>query len=382
MNCPREVRLSLARVPAIFIVLAAASVAWAQFRDAPPPAVGPVPFRAQPGGAAPAEVDQPDDPAGVIDTNTRPVTPIGPREIRLNLTDGNVIAGEVSIDEITVETDFGPLQVPINKIRNFHPGLDSYPAVSARLDKLIADLGGDDYATREDAHKQLVQWGLPIRALLAQASDGDNAERKRHLTGILAELEEQAGDADDEEEPLRSLIRRDTVETTEFTIVGRIVQQEFKVASKYGELTVKLADIDTGDRAYGAAEPINRKLSLDGTYIAQQQFKSSGIRLKAGDKVSVRADGQLIMTPWGTNYTSTPEGGTNYGWYIPNDIPGGALVAKIGNSGKVFKVGSKFTFTAKSAGVLMFSIGMDNNYAGEGYSYPGKYDVRVKVEPQ
>jgi hypothetical protein len=382
MNCPREVRVLLVCVSTLLVPLAGASLAWAQFKDAPFPRVGPAPIRAQPqAGETPAEPDTPEEPAGVVDTNTRPVTPIGPREIRFNLMDGNVIAGALSIDEITVETDFGPLKVPISRIRAFNPGLDSNPAVSGRLEKLIEDLGGDDYASREEAHKQLVQWGLPIRALLQQWSDDGNAERKRHLTGILAELEEQAG-ADDEEEPVRPLIRRDTIETTEFTIVGRIVEQEFKVASKYGELTVKLADINTGDRSYGGGEPINKKLDVEGTYVAQQQFKSSGIRVKAGDRVTVRADGQLVMTPWGGNYTSTPEGGANYGWYMPNEIPGGALVAKIGNGGKAFKVGSRHTFTARSAGLLMFAVGMDNNYAGEGYNYPGKYEVRIKVEPQ
>lgn len=363
------------------LALLTATLASAQVITGPPPFGIDLP-KSGGGPPAAAEADQPEDEGPVVDTADRKAAPIGPREIRLHLLDGNVIAGDLSIAEINVETDFGTLKVPIDKIRAFHPGLDSFPTVAARLEKLIADLGGDDYAAREEAHKQLLQWGLPIRTLLSEASDGDSAERKRHLGEILAEFEEQAADDDFEEEPVRELIRRDTVVTTEFTIVGRIVEQEFKVASKYGDLIVKLADIDTGDRAFNSAEPVNKRFSVDGSYIAQQKFRSSGVRIKAGDKISIRADGQIIMTPWGSNYVSTPDGGGNYGWYIPNDIAGGTLVARIGNGGKTFKVGSRHSFTAKTSGMLQFAIGMDNNYAGEGYSYPGRYEVRLKVEPQ
>jgi hypothetical protein len=380
MSYPRGVRWSFS-VMLTFLLLNAASTASAQFRIPTLPSFGGPP-KVESGVPASPDAGAAEEDGPVIDTSRRKAEPIGPREIRLHLRDGNVIAGDLSFPDINVETDFGTLKVPIDKIRAFHPGLDSFPAVSGRLEKLIADLGGDDYAAREEAHKQLLQWGLPIRNLLSQASDGDNAERKRHLTEILAEFEDQAAEDNFEEEPVRELIRRDTVETTEFTIVGRIVEQEFKVASKYGDLVVKLADINTGDRSYNSAEPINKRFSVDGSYIAQQQFKSSGVRVQAGDKITIRADGQLIMTPWGSNYMSSPDGGANYGWYMPNEIPGGALVARIGNGGKTFKVGSRHTFIAKTSGMLQFAVGIDNNYAGEGYSYPGKYEVRLKVEPQ
>ena len=45
-----------------------------------------------------------------------------------------------------------------------------------------------------------------------------------------------------------------------------------------------------------------------------------------------------------------PDGAPNYGWYVPNQIPGGALVAKIGDKGTIFKVGRQMTFTAKNSG--------------------------------
>ena len=57
------------------------------------------------------------------------------------------------------------------------------------------------------------------------------------------------------------------------------------------------------------------------------------------------------MTPWGNGVFSTPEGGSNFGWYTPNTIPG-ALVGAIGQKEQVFKLGSKANFRAERSGVL------------------------------
>jgi len=97
--------------------------------------------------------------------------------------------------------------------------------------------------------------------------------------------------------------------------------------------------------------------------------------------VSISADGQIVMTPWGSEMVSTPEGGDNFGAYMPQ-IPGGALVAKIGDSGTVFKLGSKHTFVADRSGVLQLAVAMQAQYARNNYQFPGKYDVKIRVEPR
>src|SRR4051794_19854376 len=51
--------------------------------------------------------------------------PLGPKHIRLHLLDGSVISGDLSVSQISVETAFGKLVVPIDRIRSFTPGLDS-----------------------------------------------------------------------------------------------------------------------------------------------------------------------------------------------------------------------------------------------------------------
>jgi hypothetical protein len=341
------------------------------------PAAGPRPVR--PGGAA-----EPAKEETTVEVPRKPVEPLGPKHIRLHLFDGSVISGDLSVSEITVDTSFGKLVVPIDKIRSFTPGLDSNPKQVQEFQSLIDNLGSDDYKTREQAHKDLAALGLKIRKELEAHVNSENAEIKRHVTEILKELEAAAEEQADEEEAttVQPWIRLDTVVTTDFTVVGKVSPPEFLIQSKYGPLNVKLADVKTAEREVAVRESLRKTITVEGANLAQRTFKTSGIRVEAGDKITVRADGNIVMSPWGSNAATGPDGAPNYGWYVPNQIPGGSLVARIGDKGTIFKVGRQSTFVAKNSGVLQFAIGVQAEYANEGYQYPGQYSVKLKIDPK
>ena len=342
---------------------------------------------------APARPPQPDKPktddakVGATEPAAAfkkpPVILLPEQYIRLHLMDGSVISGDLAVKEIKIATEFGLLTVPISKIHKFTPGLASHPEVQGEVSKMIADLGGEDFKARESAQKNLLKMGLKIRSLLQQFKNDENAERKRRVGQILTEFTELEDEQDDLEENERAadLIVFDTIETANFTIVGRVQQAKFQISSKYGPLTIQLSDIRMGQRQAVDRQSFRKSFAVPGTELVQRSFKNSGVRVERGDRVSVTADGQLVMSPWGSNMSSTPDGGSNYGWYVENKIEGGALVAKIGNSGEVFKVGKKHTFVAKKAGILHFAIGMQATYSGRGYNFPGQYNVKVRVEP-
>ncbi|MBC7855999.1 MAG: hypothetical protein IAF94_21430, partial [Pirellulaceae bacterium] len=174
----------------------------------------------------------------------------------------------------------------------------------------------------------------------------------------------------------------DTVVTTDFTVLGKVTPQEFTIASKYGPLNIALGDISKAERETAGRESYRKNMSVGGDVLAQRGFKSSGIKVQAGDKIVVKAEGSIVMSPWGSNAHSGPDGMPNYGWWIPNQIPGGALCARIGEKGQPFKVGRSLTFTAKSSGTLQFAIGIQNEYAGEGYQFPGEYKLKLRVDPK
>jgi hypothetical protein len=307
--------------------------------------------------------------------------PTNPKYVMLHMQDGTVITGEMTIDEISVATEFGTLKVPLGKIRSISPGLSSSPELSAKVTGLIENLGSDDYKAREQSHKDLQAMGLKVKGILDSYRNDENTERKRHVLEILKEFEELISQQDDEEGPAeRPLIAKDTVITEEFTIVGKISPAEFKVSSKYGPLSVQLADLKRAERPRTAKEAVRKTVQVAGDNLVQRSFKNSGIKVEAGDKISIKADGSVVMSPWGSDQQSGPDGAPNYGWYIPNQIYGGALVAKIGDKGAVFKVGSKSTFVAKTSGVLHFAVAMQQQYSQQGYSYPGNYNVKLTIE--
>ena len=311
-----------------------------------------------------------------------PVAPkppkVNPDVIKFTLSDGSTISGKPSFAEIQVQTDFGTLTIPATKILSITPGLDSQPEVDAKIKTLIENLASEQFSERDAAQKELTTMGPAIRNILRPFTSDKNAERAKRAKAIITLIEEQALESDDEGENITPpLARKDTVVTTRFTVVGKVTPGEFKIGSRFGELTVKLSDIRNAMRETGQAAEVAETVTVSGTYIAGRSYKKAKLRVERGDVVSVRAEGTIVMTPWGSNYRSTPDGNSSqYGWHLSGKIPGGALVAKIGSAAE-FKVGSKHKFTAKAAGTLQFGIGMNPSYRNN--AFPGEYKVKVRI---
>lgn len=335
-----------------------------------------------PGEAAKTE-KKPEKEEPTIDVPRTAVVSHGPRYLKMHLFDGSILTGDLSIAEITVDTQFGKLTVPVDKIRSFSPGLDSFPELSAQIVEKIKSLGSEDYKTREAAHKELTAMGVKVQRELEKFAADENAEIKRHIGEILKEFEESAEEQADEDNPVEQpWIRLDTVVTSDFTVVGKVSPTEFKVASKYGPLSVKLADVRRAERDASVKESFRKSVTVAGENLAQRTFKSTSVRVQAGDRITFKAEGSIVMSPWGSNASSGPDGAPNYGWYIPNQIAGGTLVGRIGEKGQIFKVGRQSTMVAKSSGVLQLAIGMQGDYSGDGYQFPGEYRVKVKIDPK
>ncbi|MCC7192047.1 MAG: hypothetical protein IT444_04610 [Phycisphaeraceae bacterium] len=311
---------------------------------------------------------------------TRPADSASSGLVTFNLMDGSIISGTLGVKEIPIDTDFGALVVPVSKIISVTPGLDSHTDFQANFAKLVEKLGSQEVTERDAAQKALIRMGPSLRNELVRYQATADPERKLRINAILEEFNDDVSVDEDEPQPA-AVIRLDMIQTADFTIVGRIVPKSFAVTSNYGQLTVKLSDIRNASRNISkGVEEINKSLSVDGSNLVQLRFKESGIKVSKGDRITVKADGTLVMTPWGSDAQSTPDGAPNYGWYIQNQIPMGMLIAKIGKSGSVFKVGSNNTFTAEQSGELQFAIAMHQGYASN--SFPGKYNVKIKVRPK
>jgi len=300
-----------------------------------------------------------------------------PDLMRMHLMDGSVLTGKMSLEHLTVTTAYGELKVPIKAIQRITPGMKSHPELRKKVNELIEQLGSDVFDQREAAQRELTSFGPAIRNLIEQHLDDQDNERRTRIEKILEEDQSLTEDAMMDEIQTALIPEDDAVVTPQFTIVGKISPASFEVDSAYGKLTVQFTDVRHIARATLKEENILRTVTVAGSDVAQKKFKSTPIRVKRGDRITIKASGTITMTPWGSNAITTPDGSTNYGWYINGKIAVGALVGKIGNSGEQMLIGSDKTFVADRDGTLQFAVGMNPSYLNQ--VMPGNYKVRVHV---
>ena len=349
------------------------------------------PFAQEAKPAAPQEVEtgkddvaekKPAEEELVTDTKTIANTAeqVPDNYVRFHMWDGSIVAGEVRVDGISIKTEFGVLEVPIQRIQTLFPGLNSFPELNAKIEKLVERLGDKDFDIREKSHRELASMGMQIRNEIAKFEDGGSAERKKRLAAIKQEINEALDNFDEEDSTAdRSMIRGDSVKTPEFEIVGKILQENFKIKSKFGELSVNLSDIKMAERSFNETkETVKKNVTVGAEKFFQRQPVSTKIRVNKGDKISIKADGVVQWTNWSS--TSTPEGLPNQGQF--QGIQSGTLCARIGSSGKIMKVGSKGEWTAKQNGILYLGVAMQDSYLAQtSYRWTGDYKARVQVVP-
>jgi hypothetical protein len=367
--------LSYADGPAIGIP--AAPTAGPAVRPEAKPNAGPAP-------SSTAKSDAKPNVAAGASAAAAPLAAEDANALRLYLMDGSIIAGQLSLKELAVETKFGTLNVPVNSIQSFTPGLNSHPALAKKIAGLIEDLGSGTFNDRETAQRELVKMGASVRRELERRRDDADAERRTRVRAILTEFEQAQDDVEDTpaektDSDATPFSQLDSVVTSDFTIVGHIVPDAFNVTSAYGPLTVKLSDVRKMQRGAVKKDESPSNFSVTGAHIVINGSLNTNIHVERGDSVTITASGSIVMTPWGNQASTGPDGSANYGWYQrgQSQIPVGALIAKIGNGEDYFKVGSHNTFTAEKAGLLHLAIAMRPEQAGN--DFPGRYTVRVRV---
>lgn len=318
------------------------------------------------------------DTASLIERND---TPVGDQNIRFHIWNGLIIGGDLIIDHIDVETEFGALRIPISKIQRFYPGLDSYPELEAQIAELIEDLGNPNFEVREQSHAQLVQFGALVRLELDRFDGGNSVERKKHLNEIKKKIDDMLGELDEVEmeQVERPLIRSDRIQTDQFTIVGKIVQPEFRLTSKYGDMVVQLSDIKMADRSFNiTAGEVRRTVEVDVMSFFPDGV-STKIRVNRGDRITINAGGSMNWTNW--NSSCGPEGMSDKGQFYGHNS--GMLLAQIGDGQDYIRIGPKGTFTANRSGVLKLGVAMADNFSrNSGYRWTGNYTAKIVVQPR
>ncbi len=294
--------------------------------------------------------------------------PRAEREPRVHLRNGNVLRGRLRSGAIPVETPYGLLEFPTEKLIEIHFCLRIDPAVQARIDDALKRLGADDFEAREAATTELRTIGIDaIPALRVALRSGDEEVRRRaeRLLGTLEQMAENSGDS----VPL--VDGRDRITTADFSFEAVVTAPEFVVTTPYGELAVPRGEVvrihfrDAGPQRVQIVVPATA--SIPGGWVR------TGVDLRRGQKVILGASGQMRVPDYG--YVSGPRGGgrssrTHAGM---SEL---ALVGKIGERGETFLVGEKYDAKAARSGTLYLGI-VPFRYTY--YRTEGSYEVTVEA---
>jgi len=289
------------------------------------------------------------------------------------LRDRSKVAGLPQIEFLLVQTRYGALRIPRNELVRvrFVPRVDA--GVQQKVSALLAQLGSDDFDAREVAMDGIRKIGLPALPLIREAVNSSNEEVKTRaglLVEELEELKEKQGGAGDALPSLEGT--DDEIVTTRMTIKGRVEADRFTVGSRYGNLVIDVADIQT--ISFQSVGPTSQKWDVDPKFQPPGNWYDTKFDVEKGQKISLEASG--IVTVNNYSVSCGPTGTRQWGGTSWNNFAQLSLVGKIGKKGKPFAVGANYRGKSAAKGRLYLAIvAFSYNPTGA----VGKYTVKART---
>jgi len=318
------------------------------------------------------------------------------QECECRFDDGSTMRMTVGTSAVTVQTKFGKMTVPLAEVRKMEMGFRYPEGVEGKVRVALSDLASPDFRTRESAQKTLMGCGEYAVPLVKAGVKSDVAEVADRCAIILKAI--TATLPEDKSDPTME----DVITTDEMVIRGRITSDSFKAKTKYfGETTVKLLDVRE-------LRPITGRFigtfPLDATKFAAAGWKTffdTGLDVEKGQPIEITATGKIDLNAQNPKQTVVgPNGG---GTQVPGPgmhgmdkrlgggrlpAPGGfgedypqnlfttgALYGRIGESGKLFKIGESYKAAkATEAGRLYLIIAPSAHGVAK-----GEFDVKVNL---
>jgi hypothetical protein len=325
------------------------------------------------GGATTAQ-EKTDKPA--------PKSNVDPNAVEVRFADGSIVKATLLHDSIEVITRFGRLVVPAADVRRIDFGLRIPEATSRRIEEAVVRLGSDEPRKREAAAKELLTFKELAYPALQKAAKNTDPEVARRARELLAAVTDKV--------PTDKLHRKkqDTIVTSDFTIVGQLDVNILKARTPhFGEVQLRLAELQ-GIRWVGNEH--ETKVVIDSAKFGLQQeaWLDTGVEVSQDTDLQITAGGTVDLYPVpgeAGQYVATPDGmgggdaanmmmmrgfGPRRGGGMGRP---GALLGRIGEKGKVFVIGEKYSSAATGDGKLYLRIspGPWNNPPS------GTYDVRI-----
>jgi hypothetical protein len=289
-----------------------------------------------------------------------------------HLRDKGKVAGRPKIMELAVNTRYGKLLVPVDDLKKVRFGVRVDPTEKERIETLIQSLASEDFDEREKANEALGKSGLAALPLLRQALSIDNDDLKSRLPVLIAVLEAEAEKASGTDSLPSLKEGDDEIVTGRMTIRGSVLLDGFDIETRYGVLSVSVADLVGVD--FEPAGDLNRKIEVSPNHQPPQNWLDTRVEVEKGQSLHLEASGQTNVAEW--SVTSGPTGTKRYSGNTFGNFPMLALIGRIGKNGKPFLVGASHKSKVKSPGRLYLSV-VPFQYNPGGVA--GKYEVKVKI---
>jgi hypothetical protein len=283
--------------------------------------------------------------------------------------DGSLVRMTILQDNLEVMTKYGKLTIPLREIRRVDFGLHLPEGVSQQIDQSIKQLGSETYKERDEAVKHLVHYGPLAYPFLQRASRNPDPEVSQRATGVIKRITDKTAP-----ENLR-IKEEDHIQTVEFPITGRILHPIIKAHSThFGELSLKLSDLRT---LFVRGTSGDSELVVDAARhgSAPEQWLDTGVVVDPSQRLIVVGEGQVDLWPQGPGqYMTGPKGYSTAG--KGGNFMAGALIAKIGESGKAFLIGERYEGAPTEEGKVYLQIVPSpwNNASS------GSFRVRITME--
>jgi hypothetical protein len=304
--------------------------------------------------------------------------PAGPPEFEVRLADDSTVKVYPLDPSLVVATKYGRLTVPVADVRRIEVGFRYPDGIQAKVEAAAADLGSPAFRAREEGEKVLFDLKELAVPALTRAARGSDPEAVRRAEAVLKRLREKLPEE-------RLAVRdQDLVETTEFTIHGRIETAALKVRTRFfGEAQLPVAQL----RAVRAAVAETAgTLTLDAAKYARpnnNDWYDTGIEVSADRPLEVTATGQIDQWPQTPGqYMAGPGGtGSNMGGFPGpggrmTPMPAGAVIGKIGPSGAPFLIGAAYKADRPNGTGKLFLRIVPSPWGNDS---AGSYKVKVKV---
>ncbi len=163
--------------------------------------------------------------------------------LRFELADGTVISGPPDVKAIGIRIASNDiLKIPVAELAELNVGLNDLGGLVKRTKALVKALGSNK--TRQEAERELIAMGPAVMLIVSGHAASDVPDHRAAIARVLNFYKSRAGDQGPTPDPAtRPLTLRSTIKADVNTFVGTITVKQFKIASPYGPVVVKLEDI-------------------------------------------------------------------------------------------------------------------------------------------